>query len=87
MIRPAAWTAAINGYDRGMPTVRACGHRGLARAAASDGGPVRGVVPGPHPVVGPMLESEIRILDRDTFCATDPGLLDPVRILPNPGFL
>jgi hypothetical protein len=34
-----------------------------------------------------MLESGIRILDRDTFCATDPGLLDPVRILPNPGFL
>jgi GNAT superfamily N-acetyltransferase len=57
------------------------------RAAAPDGGPVRGVVPGPHPAVGPMLELGIRILDRDTFCATDPGLLDPARILPNPGFL
>ena len=56
-------------------------------AAAPDGGRVRGVVPGPHPAVAPMLERGIRILDRDTFCATDPGLLDPVRILPNPGFL
>ena len=57
------------------------------RAAALDGGIVRGVVPGPHPAVATMLERGIRILDRDTFCATDPGLLDPVRILPNPGFL
>jgi GNAT superfamily N-acetyltransferase len=57
------------------------------RAAAPDGGLVRGVVPGPHPAVAPMLEHGLRILDRDTFCATDPGLLDPVRILPNPGFL
>jgi GNAT superfamily N-acetyltransferase len=57
------------------------------RAAAPDGGRVRGVVPGPHPAVGPLLDRGIRILDRDTFCATDPGLLDPVRILPNPGFL
>jgi GNAT superfamily N-acetyltransferase len=60
---------------------------GAWRAAAPDGSRVRGVVPGPHPAVGPMLERGIRILDRDTFCATDPGLLDPVRILPNPGFL
>lgn len=57
------------------------------RAASPDGGRVRGVVPGPHPAVGPLLERGIRILDRDTFCATDPGLLDPVRILPNSGFL
>jgi hypothetical protein len=56
-------------------------------AAAPDGGRVRGVVPGPHPAVGQMLDAGIRILDRDTFCATDPGLLDPARILPNPGFL
>jgi len=57
------------------------------RAAAPDGGRVRAVVPGPHPAVGIMLDRGIRIVDRDTFCATDPGLLDPARILPNPGFL
>jgi GNAT superfamily N-acetyltransferase len=44
-------------------------------------------IPGPHPAVPWLLERGARILDRDQFCATDPSLLDPVRILPNPGFL
>ena len=44
-------------------------------------------VPGPHPVLAPLLEGGARIAGRDQFCATDPGLLDPVRVLPNPGFL
>jgi GNAT superfamily N-acetyltransferase len=44
-------------------------------------------IPGPHPATGWLLDRGARILDRDTFCATDPGLLDPERILPNPGFL
>ena len=32
-------------------------------------------------------QAGVRIEDRDTFCATDSGLLDPVRVLPNPGLL
>jgi GNAT superfamily N-acetyltransferase len=44
-------------------------------------------VPGPHPVLALLLERGARIAGRDQFCATDPALLDPVRVLPNPGFL
>lgn len=44
-------------------------------------------VPGPHPVLAALLERGGRIAGRDQFCATDPALLDPVRVLPNPGFL
>jgi Acetyltransferase (GNAT) family len=44
-------------------------------------------VPGPHPVVAPLLERRARIGGRDQFCATDPSLADPVRLFPNPGFL
>jgi hypothetical protein len=29
----------------------------------------------------------MRIDDTDTFCATDPGLLDPERLFPSPGLL
>lgn len=44
-------------------------------------------IPGPHPAVPGLLDRGARIVDSDEFCATDPGLLDPERILPNPGFL
>ncbi len=44
-------------------------------------------VPGPHPIVPWLLDRGARIVDRDTFCATDPALVDPLRLLPNPGFL
>ena len=56
-------------------------------AAASAGGRLLAGVPGPHPALATLLEAGARIEDRDTFCATDPGLLDPARILPNPGLL
>lgn len=44
-------------------------------------------IPGPHPALGWLLDHGARITDRDQYCATDPGLLDPERILPSPGFL
>lgn len=44
-------------------------------------------IPGPHPIVRGLLERGGRIDDRDTYCATKPGLLDPERIFPSPGFL
>jgi GNAT superfamily N-acetyltransferase len=55
--------------------------------AAAAGERLVTAVPGPHPVLAPLLERGARIAGRDQFCATDPTLLDPVRLLPNPGFL
>ena len=55
--------------------------------AAACGQRLTVAVPGPHPVLAPVLELGARIAGRDQFCATDPGLVDPVRLLPNPGFL
>ena len=58
----------------------------VLRAAAA-GERLVTAVPGPHPVLGPLLDRGARIAGRDQFCATDPGLLDPLCVLPNPGFL
>jgi len=44
-------------------------------------------VPGPHPVLPALLRFGFRIVDRDLFMATDPGLVDPERILPDPSLL
>ena len=61
---------------------------GLAVLRAAAGGErLITAVPGPHPVMGPLLERHARIAGRDQFCATDPALVDPVRVFPNPGFL
>jgi GNAT superfamily N-acetyltransferase len=60
---------------------------GAMRAAIDDAGALSCTVPGPHPVLPWLLDRGARIVDRDTYCATDPGLLDPERILPDPGFL
>jgi GNAT superfamily N-acetyltransferase len=54
------------------------------RSAARDGD-VRLCVPGPNPVLGPLLEMGFRIEERDTYMATSPDLIDPTRLLPNPG--
>ena len=58
---------------------------GLRRAAR--GGPVLICLGGPHPVLRPLLEAGLRIVDRDQFLASDPTLVDPVRLIPNPGML
>ena len=55
--------------------------------AAARGESVWGCVPGPHPALAPLLEAGARIVDRDTYCTSDSGWLDPERILPNPGLL
>ncbi len=60
---------------------------GAWHAAAPDGGRVTACVPGPHPAIATLLDGGIRIVDRDPWCASDPDLVDPVRLLPNPGFL
>jgi GNAT superfamily N-acetyltransferase len=48
-------------------------------------GPVLTALPGPHPAVRVLLDAGLRINAHDLYCATAPGLVDPVRRLPNPG--
>jgi GNAT superfamily N-acetyltransferase len=60
---------------------------GAWHAAAPAGERLMGCVPGPHPVVAVLLDAGIRIADRDQWCASDPDLIDPLRLLPNPGLL
>ncbi len=58
---------------------------GIARAAR--GGPVQTCIFGPNPLVPVLLEAGFRIIDHDQFLASDPALIDPLRLLPNPGML
>jgi hypothetical protein len=44
-------------------------------------------MPGPSPVLPVLLEAGFRIDDHDVFMASGPGLVDPLRILPNSGML
>ncbi len=44
-------------------------------------------VAGPSPVLPVLLAAGFRITDRDEFMASDPGLVDPARLVPNPGML
>jgi hypothetical protein len=57
----------------------------LRRAAR--GGSVDASIPGPSPVLRPLLEAGFRIEDRDTFMASEPDLFDPARLLPSGGML
>lgn len=57
------------------------------RVAFADAPGVVVTIPGPHPAVPWLLDRGARISDKDQYCATDPSLLDPERILPSPGFL
>jgi GNAT superfamily N-acetyltransferase len=51
------------------------------------GGDVMACVLGPHPALRPLLEAGYRLLDRDQFMASDPDIVDPARLIPNPGML
>jgi GNAT superfamily N-acetyltransferase len=44
-------------------------------------------VPGPHPALGPLLDAGFRVMDRETFLAVDPAIVDPERLLPDPNLL
>ena len=57
----------------------------LARAGRE--GIVLASVQGPSPVLRPLLDLGFRIADRDQFLASDPDLVDPARLIPNPGML
>jgi GNAT superfamily N-acetyltransferase len=88
----AAGTAAGDGAEYGLvhlataPDVPA-GDAVLAVLASlkAPDGRARVCLPGPHPAVRLLFEAGWRHGDSDVFMASDPGLLDPRRAVPNPG--
>ena len=58
-----------------------------ALARAGRDGIVLAAVQGPSPVVRPLLDLGFRIADRDQFMASEPDIVDPARLIPNPGML
>ena len=56
----------------------------LAGAVAAAHGRVKLAIPGPHPALQPLLEAGLRIVDADTYMATEPGLDDLERRIPHP---
>ncbi|MGH3120990.1 MAG: GNAT family N-acetyltransferase [Streptosporangiaceae bacterium] len=88
----AAGTAAGHGAEYGLahlataPGVPA-GDAVLAVLASlkAPGGQARVCLPGPHPAVRLLFAAGWRHGDTDVFMASDPGLLDPRRAVPNPG--
>lgn len=60
----------------------------VAMAEAGKGSDLVGAcVPGPSPLLPLLLAAGFRIRDRDTFMASEPGLVDPERELVNTGIL
>jgi GNAT superfamily N-acetyltransferase len=58
----------------------------FALGADSDG-EIGGCVPGPSPVLAPLLAAGFRIFDHDTFMASEVDLVDPEREVVNTGLL
>jgi GNAT superfamily N-acetyltransferase len=54
---------------------------------AGQGGAVVAAIQGPSPALRPLLDQGFRIADRDQYMASEPGLIDPARLIPNPGML
>ena len=50
-------------------------------------GPLALCLLGPNPALPVLLGLGFRIVDRDQFMASEPGLIDPERLFPNPGML
>lgn len=58
---------------------------GLTRAAR--GGRAQACLLGPNPALPLLLEAGFHVVDHDQFLCSDPSLVDPARLLPNPGML
>lgn len=54
------------------------------RFAAETGREIGACVPGPHPALGVLIRSGFRIMDGDTFMASEPDLVDPFRTFVDP---
>jgi hypothetical protein len=52
---------------------------------AGRGQPISLAVAGPHPVVPALINGGFRMFDRDTFMASEDGLLDPLHHIVDPG--
>lgn len=57
------------------------------RWSADSEGRIGACVPGPHAILPTLIAAGFRIVDRDTYQASDPALVDPERSLVNTGFL
>ncbi len=68
------------GADPVPPTLAA-----LRRTAR--GGPVQAMIQGPSPVLRVLLDAGFMVVDRDQFMASEPVVMDPERLIPNPGML
>ena len=81
---PGRWVArAVAAPDAdGAPILLAALHHGLG--GTDIGG---GCLPGAAPIVRTLLEAGFRILDRDTFLASDPSVVDPLREIVDTGVL
>lgn len=51
------------------------------------GATVRALLQGPSPVLRVLLGAGFLVVDRDQFMASEPDLVDPARLVPNPGML
>jgi GNAT superfamily N-acetyltransferase len=69
------------GEDPLAPTLAAI------RFSAGPDGTTGGCLLGPHPAVPALIEAGFRVVDRDTYQASDAGLIDPERLVVNTGFL
>jgi GNAT superfamily N-acetyltransferase len=88
----AAGTAAGHGAEYGVvhlataPDVPAADAvLAVLATLKAPGGRARVCLPGPHPAVRLLFAAGWRHEDTDMFMASDPGLLDPRRAVPNPG--
>jgi GNAT superfamily N-acetyltransferase len=92
----AAGTVAGEGAEYGITHLALSPAAGDSEAVAAvtsvlaslnpPGGRARVYLPGPHPVVRPLLAAGWHVDEMDIFMATDPGLLDPRRAVPSPAF-
>ena len=58
-----------------------------AAAARWCGDDVLVAVPGTNPAVPMLVDAGWRVVEHDLYCASEPGLVDPERLLPHPGLL
>jgi GNAT superfamily N-acetyltransferase len=54
------------------------------RFAAAPGQEVGACMPGPNPALGALVRSGFRVVDGDTFMASEPDLVDPIRTFVDP---
>ena len=55
-----------------------------SRELSAEGAALGICLSGLHPALKPLLDAGFQIVDRDTWCETPVGLLDPARVVPDP---